>query len=259
MSNRFLNIPAFDKCVFLKAGKCFYHCCGSFFFRLSSHYRICTLKHFSAGLCIEPCVWLVWIRLHLFIIYLKWAMKGSWVPEAEGKRERFKSRGGKSECWNVLTDWWLCLCLCVNMCLCVGAQEGGLVIGVRCVCVCDGLVCEVFVGRGVHKRLAPVTLRFSPRLYLPSWNCGTLRGTWRNSCFIFEIHPKDVTALVYIWNMGAFDKAAPATYVQREQYLAYDCVVHLGCHRVSIERWFPTRLSDTPGVPLQLPVFVERL
>lgn len=179
-------------------------------------------------------------------------MKGSWIHEAEWKRERFKSRGGKSECWNILTDWWLCLCLCVNMCLCVGAQEGGLVIGLRCVCVCDGLVCEVIVGRRVHKRLAPVTLRFSPHLYLPSWNFGTLRGTWRNSCLIFE----DITALVYIWNKGAFDKAAPATNVR---YLSCDCVVHLGCNRVSIEWWFPTRLSDTPGVPLQLPVFVERL
>lgn len=80
----------------------------------------------------------------------------------------------------------------------------------------------------------------------------------RNSCLIFKIPPKGITALVYIWNTGAFDKAAHATNAPREQYLSYGRVVYLGCNRVSIEQWFPTRRADTPGVSLQLPVSVQR-
>lgn len=49
--------------------------------------------------------------------------------------------------------------------VCVNAHVGEQIMCLSC--VCDGLVCESFVGRRVHTTLAPITLRIFPRLYLP--------------------------------------------------------------------------------------------
>ena len=112
--------------------------------------------------------------------------------EIRGKESK-KKRGRGRRIWGLLEllfifgdiFFFICKCLCVNMCLCFSMCECLCVRVLRCVCVC---VCE-WEGVSLGVKCARVSMRQGVCLCVKMWRCvcvcvcvlkGSLALVWRN-------------------------------------------------------------------------------